>query len=152
MRASLAALALLALATTALASDEPPAAPTPDTSPPPPPQALKLHLNEIVDLRQERGHAEFDLGLRQEFWKDPMVRLAYGISREQASQMRGGPVPLTATNLLITMPSADLRRVLAGPFARDWSDLTTEEKIGRITESAVYWSLAIAILSSLHRP
>ena len=81
-----------------------------------------------------------------------MVRLAYWISREEASQMRGGPVPLTATNLLITMPGADPRLVLAGPFAPDWRDLTTQEKIGRISEGAVYWGLIVGILSSFHRP
>jgi hypothetical protein len=151
MRASLAILALLVLSTAALASDEPPAAPTPETSPPPPPQVLKLDLNEIVDLRQERGHAEFDLGLRREVWRDPMVRLAFFVTREEASQMRGGPVPLTATNSLINMPSADLRLVLAGPFAPDWRDLTTQEKIGRISEGVVYWGLVVGILSSLHR-
>src|SRR3990170_8050595 len=152
MRGGFATLGLLLLATAALGGDEPPVVPTPDTSPPPATRPLKLDLNELVELQQERGHAEFDLGLRRATWKDPMVRLAFGISREQASQMRWGPVPLTATNRLITMPGADLRLVLAGPFASDWHDLTPQEKIGRISEGVVYWGLIIGILSSLHRP
>ena len=152
MRGGFATLGLLLLAAIAPAAEEPPVVPTPDTSPPPATRPLKLDLNELVELQQERGHAEFDLGLRRATWKDPMVRLAFGISREQASQMRWGPVPLTATNRLITMPGADLRLVLAGPFASDWHDLTPQEKIGRISEGVVYWGLIIGILSSLHRP
>jgi hypothetical protein len=152
MRGGFATLGLLVLAAAALGADEPPVVPPPDTSPPPATRPLKLDLNELVELQEERGHAEFDLGFRRAIWKDPMVRLAFGISREQASQMRWGPVPLTATNRLITMPGADLRLVLSGPFASDWHDLTPQEKIGRISEGVVYWGLIIGILSSLHRP
>ena len=151
MRTGLATLGLLLLAIAALGVDEPQAVPAPGPSPAPPPRTLKLNLRDLLEVQEGQGHAEFDLGLQREMWKDPMVRLAFFMSREEASQMRGGPVPLTTTNSLVTMPSADLRLVLAGPFAPDWRDLTTQEKIGRISEGVVYWGLIVGILSSLHR-
>ena len=91
-------------------------------------------------------------GPRRAMWDDPMTRLAFGMVREQASQMRWGPLPLTATGRLVPMPGAYPRLVLSGPFASDWNDLTPQEKIGRISEGVVYWGLIIGILSSFHRP
>ena len=77
-----------------------------------------------------------------------MVRLAYWSNREQASQMRGGPFPLSANALLMPVPAADLRLAFVGPFAPDWRDLTTQEKIGRIGEGVVFWGLIVGFLSS----
>jgi len=152
VRAGYATLGLLLLAAAAPAADEPAAVRTPEATPPAATRPLKLNLKELVELREERGHAEFDLGLRRTMWDDPMIRLAFGMTREQASQMRWGSMPLTATGRLIPMPGADPRLVLSGPFASDWNDLTPQEKIGRISEGVVYWGLIIGILSSFHRP
>jgi len=152
VRAGFVTLGLLLLAAAVPAADEPAAVPAPEATPPTATRPLKLNLKELVELRGERGHAEFDLGLRRTMWDDPMIRLAFGMAREQGSQMRGGPLPLTATGRLIPMPGADLRLVLSGPFASDWHDLTPQEKIGRIGEGAVYWGLIIGILSTIHRP
>lgn len=152
MRAALVVLGLL-LAVVAVGAEPEQPAPAPT----PPAQTLKLNLDGLLDFQQERGHAEFDLGLRREIWSDPMVRLAMGLAREEAAATRGGLVgadrgPWTATSLLMNMPGADPRLILSGPFARDWHELTTQEKIGRISEGVVYWGLIIGIVSSLHRP
>lgn len=152
MRLSLAALGLLLAAGTALAGEEPPAAPAPEPTAAGPRAPLRLDLGDLTTLQEGQGHAEFDLGLRREMWNDRMTRLAYAISREQAAQMRGAPMPRSATDMLIVMPGPGLGQVLAGPFASDWRDLTPQERFGRMGESVVYWSLAIAILSSMHRP
>ncbi len=149
MRTGFATLGLLLLAVAALGADKPQAAPAPDPSPAPPPRTLKLNLHDLLEVQQPQGHAEFNLGIRGEVWSDPMVRLTYWIGHEQASQMRGGPTSLAANGFLMAFPTADPRLVLAGPFARDWSDLTTQEKIGRVGESAVFWGLIVGILSSL---
>ncbi len=149
MRTGFAILGLLLVAIVALGADEPQAVPAPEASPAPPPRTLKLNLRDLLEVQQEQGHAEFNLGLRREIWSDPMVRLTYWISREQASQMRGGPMPLTANGFLMAFPTADPRLVLAGPFAPDWRDLTTQEKIGRISEGVVFWGLIVGIFSSL---
>lgn len=143
MRTALLTVGVFLLVGAAAGAEEPQAVPTP--SPTPPPRLLKLSLSDLIGSQEERGHAEFDLGLRREMWRDPMVRLAFAVSREQASQMRGGPVPLTATNLLVPAPNVDFRLVLAGPFASDWYDLTTQERIGRIAETAVYWGLIVGL-------
>jgi hypothetical protein len=152
VRAGFATLGLLLLAAAAPAADEPASVSAPEATPSKATRPITLNLKELVELREERGHAEFDLGLRRTMWDDPMTRLAFGMAREQASQMRWGPLPLTATGRLIPMPGADPRLVFSGPFASDWSDLTTQEKIGRISEGVVYWGLIIGILSSIHRP
>jgi hypothetical protein len=39
--------------------------------------------------------------------------------------------------------------VLAGPFASDWKDLSTQEKFGRIAETAVYYGIIVEILRGL---
>jgi hypothetical protein len=128
--------------------------PIPSPAPPRAPEkTLKLSLKDLVEFQQERGHAEFDLGMRRELWQDPMVRLAMGVTREQAAAARGGlvgaPGPWSATSLLVPMPGADPRLVLAGPFASDWHDLTPQEKVGRVAEQAVYLGLIVGILSNL---
>jgi hypothetical protein len=143
VRKVLITVGVLLLVGAAAGAQEPAATPTP--APTPPPRTLKLNLADLIGAGQERGHAEFDLGLRREMWRDPMVRLAFAVSREQASQMRGGPVPLMATNLFLPAPNVDFRLVLSGPFAPDWNDLTPQERVGRIAESAVYWGLLVAL-------
>jgi hypothetical protein len=154
VRVALATLGMLLGCAVMVSAEEPQAQPTPGTPQAPPARALKLNLNDLLELQQERGHAEFDTALRRELWKDPMIRLAIGVSREQAAAARGGlvgyPGPWSAANLLVTMPGADPRLVLAGPFASDWRDLTTGEKIGRTAEGVVYLGLIVGILSSLH--
>jgi hypothetical protein len=144
-------VAALLLATAASAQQTPPAAPASPAAQRP--KTLKLSLKDLVELQDERGHAEFDLGMRRELWQDPMVRLAVGLSREQAAAARGGlvgaPGPWSATSLLVPMPGADPRLVLAGPFASDWHDLTPQEKVGRVAEQAVYLGLIVGILSNL---
>jgi hypothetical protein len=149
MRIGFVTVGVLLLAIAVLGADEPPPVAAPQLSPTPPPRTLKLNLRDLLEVQQEQGHAEFNLGLRREIWRDPMVRLAYWISREQASQMRGGPMPPNANGFLMAFPTADPRLVLAGPFAHDWHELTTQEKIGRVSESVVYWGLIVGILSSL---
>jgi hypothetical protein len=147
VRSALVTVGLVLLLGAVAGAQEPPAAPTPSPTPPPP--LLKLSREDLLGAQQETGHAEFNLGLRREMWRDPMVRLAYGMGREQASQMRGGPVPLTATDMLMPGPNFDFRLVLAGPFASDWNDLTTQERIGRVAESAVYWGLIVGLARAI---
>jgi hypothetical protein len=154
VRLAVATLGLVLGCVAIVNAQEPQVQPTPGTADAPPERTLKLNLNDLLELQQERGHAEFDTALRRELWKDPMIRLAIGISREQAATARGGLVgyrgPWSAANLLVTMPGVEPRLVLAGPFASDWRDLTTGEKIGRATEGVVYLGLIAGILSSLH--
>ncbi len=152
-RSILAVLASLLLASATASGQEPPAAPPSPTPAAAPARTLTLNLNDLVEFQQERGHAEFDLGMRRELWQDPMVRLAIGLAREQSAETRGGlvgaPGPWSATSLLVTVPGADPRLVLAGPFASDWHELTPQEKVGRVAEQAVYLGLIIGILSNL---
>ena len=146
------AMAAALLLAAAVGAQQPPQAPS-ATPPPAPARTLKLSLKDLVEFQQERGHAEFDLGMRRELWQDPMVRLAMGVTREQAAGARGGlvgaPGPWSATSVFMTMPGADPRLVLAGPFASDWHDLTPQEKVGRVAEQAVYLGLIVGILSNL---
>jgi hypothetical protein len=113
---------------------------------------LSLGLDRVLDPR-ERGHSEFDLSLRREIWSDPMVRLAFGIGREEAAARRGGlvgyPVPFTAGSFQAPLPGADLRLVLSGPFAADWHDLSPQEKVGRVAETVVYYGIIFEILRGL---
>jgi hypothetical protein len=145
------ATAVVVLLAAAAGGQTLPAAPA--SSPTPPPRTLTLNLNDLIGFQQERGHAEFDLGMRRELWRDPMVRLAVGLAREQAAAMRGGlvgaPALWTSTGNLVPMPGANPRLVLAGPFASDWNDLTVQEKVGRVAEQAVYLGLIVGILSNL---
>ncbi len=136
----------------AIGAADPPPAPTPAPSgvvnrP------LTLNLNELIDLRPEQGHAEFNSGARRDLWNDPMARLAVAIGREEAAARTGRgiafPAPMSAANLLVTAPGADPRLVLSGPWASDWADLTPQEKIGRIAEGAVYAGLLVGILRGL---
>jgi len=151
-RHALAIVALTFAATPAGAQE--PAAPLPSpTSAPAPARRMTLSLKDLIEFQQERGHAEFDLGMRRELWADPMVRLSIGMARQQEAATRGGlvgaPGPWTATSLLVKTPGVDPRLVLAGPFASDWHELTPQEKVGRVAEQAVYLGLIVGILSSL---
>ncbi|HVN32464.1 MAG TPA: hypothetical protein VMT45_10810 [Thermoanaerobaculaceae bacterium] len=151
MRAFLVTLGFLLVALASAVAEEPPG-PTPPAPAAAAAARFKLDLANLLALPEEGGHAEFNLGLRRESWNDPMVRLAYALGREQASQMRFDVMPWTANDWLLAMPGPGLGQVLAGPFASDWHDLTPQEKIGRISEGVVYWGLFIGILSSIHRP
>jgi len=139
------------LAAAAGAAD-PPALPTPA-----PPgvvnRPLTLNLDHLLDGIPEQGHAEFDNAVRRDLWNDPMARLALAVGREEAAARSGRgiafPAPLAATSVLVTVPGADPRLVLSGPWAADWADLTTQEKIGRIAEGAVYAGLIVGILRGL---
>ena len=117
-----------------------------------PERPLSLSLDRVVD-QHGRGHSEFDLSLRREIWSDPMVRLAFGIGREEAAARRGGlvgyPVPFTAGSLRVPLPGADLRLVLSGPFAADWHNLSTQEKVGRVAETVIYYGIIFEILRGL---
>lgn len=59
------------------------------------------------------------------------------------------PDSLAGNGFLMAFPTADPRLVLAGPLAPDWHELTTQEKIGRVSEGVVYWGLIVGILASL---
>ncbi|MDD5563529.1 MAG: hypothetical protein PHQ91_07425 [Thermoanaerobaculaceae bacterium] len=156
MRTTFALLASLLIATASAAAEPP--APTPAADPSSPGRAatrpLSLDLDKYFDLHRERGHAEFDASLRRAWWNDPMVRLSYGVAREEAAARRGGlvgyPAPFSASAMMSLPPGPDLRLVLAGPFASDWHDLSAQEKVGRIAESAAYYGLIYGILRALH--
>jgi len=139
------------VAAAALAADPPPA-PTP-TPPGVVNRPLTLNLDRLPDLEADHGHAEFDSTVRRELWNDPMARLAIAMGREEAAARTGRgiafPAAFSASSLLVTVPGADPRLVLSGPWASDWHDLTTQEKIGRIAEGAVYAGLVIGILRGL---
>lgn len=134
------------------------AAADPPPTPAPQPEAAKrpfsLNLDQLVDLDHDRGHSEFNVTMRREMWNDPMVRLAFAVSREEAAARRGGMLgfdaPFTAGSLVMNMPAADFRLVLKGPWAEDWHDLSTGEKIGRVTETAVTYGILLEILRALH--
>jgi hypothetical protein len=93
------------------------------------------------------------LSLRREAWSDPMVRLAFGIGREEAAAGRGGlvgyPVPFAAGGLQAPLPGADLRLVVSGPFAADWHDLSPQEKVARVAETVVSYGIIFEILRGL---
>ena len=156
MRTRFALLASLLIAAASAAAQPP--APTPAADPSSPGLAatrpLSLDLDKYFDLHRERGHAEFDASLRRAWWNDPMVRLSYGVAREEAAARRGGlvgyPAPFSASAMMSLPPGPNLRLVLAGPFASDWHDLSTQEKVGRIAESAAYYGLIYGILRALH--
>ncbi len=156
MRTAFALLASLLVAGATAAADPPVPAPSPTPSPPEQraTRPLALDLDRLFDLQRERGHAEFDTSVRQVWWNDPMVRLSYGVAREEAAARRGGlvgyPAPFSATAMISRPPGPDLRLVLAGPFASDWHDLSTQEKVGRIAEGAAYYGLIYGILRALH--
>ena len=82
-----------------------------------------------------------------------MVRLSFGLAREEAASRGSGIVstrpPMTAGGLLVVPPGADMRLVLAGPFASDWHTLSGQEKFGRIAEGAVYYGLIIGLVHAL---
>ena len=143
------ALALSLVA--ALAAADP--GPTPTPAPEVAKRPLTLDLDRAVSLEPDRGHAEFDMTSRREVWADPMVRLGMALGREEeaATSRRGISFPpsLSPGYLLATTPGADPRLILKGPWAEDWQDLSTQEKIGRIAEDAVYAGLIIGILHSL---
>lgn len=151
VRTPLVALGVLLLAVAAAAADPPPATPAPAEKGQ---QAFRLGLDQLFGIDQEHGHTEFDTSMRRAIWRDdPMVRLAVAVDREGAAARRGGlvgyPAPFSSTTLLVTMPGPDPRLVFAGPWAADWNDLSAQEKIGRIAESAVYTGLIIGILHAL---
>ena len=133
----------------------PPSAPAPAPTPAPEvaKRPLTLDLDRAVNLEPDRGHAEFDMTSRREVWADPMVRLGMALGREEAAATSGRgisfPPALSPGYLLATTPGADPRLILKGPWAEDWHDLSTQEKIGRIAEDAVYAGLIIGILHSL---
>jgi hypothetical protein len=156
MRLAFALLASLLIAGVVAAADPPVPAPSPTPSPAETPatRPLSLGLDKLFDLQRARGHAEFNSSLRQVWWNDPMVRLSYGVAREEAAARRGGlvgyPAAFSATAMMSRPPGADLRLVLAGPFASDWHDLSAQEKFGRIAEGAAYYGLIYGILRALH--
>ncbi|HVN77338.1 MAG TPA: hypothetical protein VMT19_13550 [Thermoanaerobaculaceae bacterium] len=127
-------------------------APQPTPAPAVPARALSLNLDDVL-ARRERGHAEFDRAVQRVVWDDRMVRLASGVAREEAAARRGGlvglPVPFTAGSLAGTMPGPGVSVVLAGPFAGDWHDLSPQEKVGRIAETAVTYGIIFEILRGL---
>jgi hypothetical protein len=108
VRLAVATLGLVLGCVAIVNAQEPQVQPTPGTADAPPERTLKLNLNDLLELQQERGHAEFDTALRRELWKDPMIRLAIGISREQAATARGG---------LVGVPRAMVGSQLAGDDA-----------------------------------
>ncbi len=117
-----------------------------------PPQAFKLDLDKLDESLLDRGHAEFEIGMRRFIWQDPMVRLEMAVQREQWRQKYAGLVvglPTSISANFAFQRGVNPRLILAGPFASDWQDLTPQEKIGRIAESATYAGLVIGLLSWL---
>ena len=139
-----------ALLAAAVGADPPP---TPTPAPDVARRPLTLDLDRVVGFGPDRGHAEFDSTLRREMWADPMVRLGVAVGREEAAARAGRgitfPPSYSAGYLLVTMPGPDPRLVLKGPWAADWHDLSTQEKIGRLAEGAAYAGLIIGILHGL---
>jgi len=123
------------------------------TPPPSQPRQLSLDLDRIFELREEPGHAEFDSRERRLAWRDPMIRLSLAVDRELWVARRGGltgsGVPWSLGINLGYTPGADLRLVLAGPWAEDWHELSTPEKIGRAAEGAAVAGLFIGMLNWL---
>jgi len=135
----------------------PAAAPTPEATPAPEAanHPFSLNLHRIAAGDDRTGHAEFNLDIRREFWIDPMIRLSFALDREQVAARSSGtfgfPTQAVAGPAPLIIPSADPRMVLQGPWAADWHDLTTGEKIGRATETAVTYGIIFEILRSLHK-
>ncbi len=155
MRMPFALLAAFSVVAAVTAAADPPApSPTPSASERPATRPLSLDLDKYFDIQRERGHAEFNTTMRQFWWNDPMVRLSFAVAREDAAARRGGlvgyPAPFSAAAMMSLPPGPDLRLVLAGPFAPDWHDLSSQEKVGRIAEGAVYYGLVYGILRALH--
>ena len=150
VRTPLVVVGSLLVAVAAAAADPP----SPSAAVEPAKPALTLDLNRLFGTDLERGHAEFDGSLRRAIWRDdPMVRLAVAVDREQTAARRGGlvglPPPFSSTTVLVTIPGPDPRLVFSGPWAEDWRDLSTQEKIGRIAEGAAYAGLIVGILHAL---
>ncbi|MFI5143533.1 MAG: hypothetical protein ACHQQS_13570 [Thermoanaerobaculales bacterium] len=149
------AMAFLVLAATLAWAQVP--APPPDTpgpaTPTAPQRTVTMNLDQLIDFNQERGHAEFDPAWRREAWKDPMVRLEWGIAREQWTMQRGfvggSGIPWGVSSYMRFQSGVDPRLVLRGPWAADWHELTPQEKIGRIVETGVYAGLIIGLLHAL---
>jgi hypothetical protein len=146
--------ALLAALCIAVAAGAQPA-PTPTPAPEAVTRPLSLNLARIAAGDDRTGHAEFNLSLRREFWNDPMVRLDFALNREQAAARRGGMfgfgTQFTAGTLPLRLPGVDSRLILKGPWAEDWHDLTTGEKIGRATETVVTYGILFELLRALHK-
>ena len=155
MRTTLVLLGSLLAAYAAAGTEQPKPTPAPDGPPAAETQKrpFSLDLHRLLD-QQPPGHAEFNTTVRREIWSDPMTRLAYGVSREEAAARRGGlvgyPLPFSATGVLASYPGPDPRLVLSGPFASDWSDLSTQEKFGRAAETAVYYGIIFELLRGMH--
>jgi len=148
---------LMVLGTTFASAQLPAPSPQPTsqtTSPTAPHErSITLNLNQLIDLNEERGHAEFDPAWRREAWKDPMVRLEWGVAREQWAMRRGfiggSGIPWGVSSYMRFQPGVDPRLILKGPWAADWHELTPEEKIGRLVETGVYAGLIIGLLHAL---
>ena len=151
MRTLAVVVAVVLVAAAAAAEPDPTPTPAPATAK----RLLSLDLDRNFDVGKEQGRAEFNLSLRRTMLDDPMVRLAFAVGQEEAAARRGGMfglgTPFTAGEMFVNMPGADPRLVLKGPWAEDWHDLTPQEKIGRITETAVYYGVLFEILRALHR-
>jgi len=128
-----------------------PAAPTvaPENRP------IKLDLDQLIDIDEAFGHAEFNPSARREIWKDPMVRLEYGLAREQwAAQWGGMPnswPPATIGASILLRPPAGPRLIFPVPWATDWDYLTPQERIGRLTEDALYAGIYAGIIAGILR-
>jgi len=131
----------------------PPAPVAPQPAAPEQQRSITLNLNQLIDFKEERGHAEFDPAWRREAWKDPMSHLEWAVAREQWAMQRGfiggSGVPWGVSSYLRFQPGVDPRLVLKGPWAQDWHELTPEEKIGRLAETGVYAGLIIGLLRAL---
>ncbi|HUK13029.1 MAG TPA: hypothetical protein VLW17_06975 [Thermoanaerobaculaceae bacterium] len=151
---------LLAVATTSVAAQIEPA-PTParaaQASPAVAPETrtIKLDLDQLIDIDAAFGHAEFNPSARREMWKDPMVRLEYGLAREQwAAQWGGMPnswPPATIGASILLRPPAGPRLIFPVSWASDWEQLTPQEKIGRLTEDALYAGIYAGIIAGILR-
>jgi hypothetical protein len=117
-------------------------------------RTLTLNLDQLLDLNIERGHAEFDSAMRREAWKNPMVRLEWGLQREQWAMRRGfiggSGIPWGVSTSIAFQPGVNPKLVMKGPWAEDWHELTPEEKIGRLLETGAYAGLIIGLLHALH--
>ena len=116
-------------------------------------QRLKLNLDQLIDIDQSFGHAEFNPAVRREMWRDPMVRLEYGVAREMWAAQRGGlagsGIPWSISTSVMMQPGVSPRLIFAGPWAADWDRLTAQERIGRIAEGAVYAGIVAGIIAGL---
>jgi len=151
MKTLTALLVLISIAAAVRADPPPTATPAPDAAARP----FTLNLARIAAGDDRTGHAEFNVDLLSEFWKDPMIRLSFAQNRELTAARNSGslgfPTQFMAGPMPLIIPSPDPRMVLQGPWAADWHDLTTGEKIGRATETAVTYGIIFEILRSLHK-